>query len=101
LPDVAVARNLIPNVVADAVEQDPIRSTTSGGRSTAGTELGPVCVFQQGSGVDVIFTIFGDFCQFSAKINWRFTQKLMIRSFFFKTSSSLSKKRQFFGKNIF
>jgi hypothetical protein len=48
--------------------------------------------------VDVVITIFCDFCQISAK-NWRFSQCYEL--IFSKTSSSLSKKRQYFRQFFF
>jgi hypothetical protein len=47
-------------------------------------------------GVDVMITIFGDFRQFSAKKFAFFSKNNGMITIFGKTSSSLSKKRQFF-----
>jgi hypothetical protein len=47
-------------------------------------------------GVDVMITIFCDFCLFSAKKLAFFSKANVMISIFAKTSSSLSKKRQFF-----
>jgi hypothetical protein len=61
-------------------------------------EMRKLCVHahaQTSPGVDVMITIFGDFCQFSAK-KWLFSQKRMLLSIFSKISSSLSNKRQYF-----
>jgi hypothetical protein len=59
---------------------------------------------QPSPGVDVMLTILGDFCQFSAK-KWRFFQKKCYYKFFTKTSSSVIKNAnfcaKFFGENIF
>jgi hypothetical protein len=55
-------------------------------------------------GVDVMITIFCDFCQFSAKKLAFFSKTNVVINFFSKSSSSLSKKRQYFrqifGENI-
>jgi hypothetical protein len=57
-----------------------------------------------GSGVDVMITIVCDFCQFSAKKLAFFSKTNVMITIFAKTSSSLSKKRQylanFFVENI-
>jgi GH18 family chitinase len=47
-------------------------------------------------GVDVMITIFCDFCQFSAKKLAFFSKTNVMITIFAKTSSSLSKKRQYF-----
>jgi hypothetical protein len=49
-------------------------------------------------GVDVMITIFCDFRQFSAKKLAFFSKTNVMIIIFAKTSSSLSKKRQFFAK---
>jgi hypothetical protein len=46
--------------------------------------------------MDVITTIFGDFCQFSAK-KWRFFSKTNIMMKFFQKLAVVSEKRQFFA----
>jgi hypothetical protein len=52
-----------------------------------------------GSGVDVIITIFCDFCKFSAKKLAIFSKTNVMIKFLQKNSSSLSKKRHFLPKN--
>jgi hypothetical protein len=47
-------------------------------------------------GVDVMITIFCDFCQFSAKKLAFFSKNNVMITIFAKTSSSWSKKRQLF-----
>jgi hypothetical protein len=47
-------------------------------------------------GVDVMITIFGDFCQFSAKKLVFFSKINVMITIFAKTSSSFSKKRRYF-----
>jgi hypothetical protein len=47
-------------------------------------------------GVDVMITIFCDFRQFSAKKLAFFSKTNVVIKIFAKTSSSLSKKRQYF-----
>jgi hypothetical protein len=47
-------------------------------------------------GVDVMITIFSDFCLFSVKKLAFFSKNNVMITIFPKTSSSLSKKRQFF-----
>jgi hypothetical protein len=58
-----------------------------------------------GPGVNVMITLFCDFCQFSAKKIGVFLKNQYYDQIFAKTSCSLSKKRQyfryFFGENIF
>jgi hypothetical protein len=48
------------------------------------------------AGVDVMITIFCDFCQFSAKNLAFFAKSNVMITIFAKTSSGLSKKRQYF-----
>jgi hypothetical protein len=52
--------------------------------------------FQVGPGVDVMITIFCDFCQFSEKKLAFFSKTNVMITIFAKASSSLSKKRQYF-----
>jgi hypothetical protein len=47
-------------------------------------------------GTDVMITNLCDFCQFSAKKLAFFSKTNVMITFFAKTSSSLSKKRQYF-----
>jgi hypothetical protein len=49
------------------------------------------------TGVDAMITIFSDFCRFSAEKNGIFLKNQCSEQIFAKTSSSLSKKRQFFA----
>jgi hypothetical protein len=64
-----------------------------------------VCFYRNSSGVDVMITIFCDFCQFSDEKIGVFLKNQCYDPFLAKTSSSLSKKRhfvrQFFLANIF
>jgi hypothetical protein len=52
------------------------------------------------AGVDVMITIFCGFCRFSAKKLAFFSKTNVMINYFSKTSSSLSKKRQYF-RHIF
>jgi hypothetical protein len=47
-------------------------------------------------GADVMITIFCDFCQFSANKLAFFSKTNVMKTISAKTSSSLSKKRQYF-----
>jgi hypothetical protein len=51
-------------------------------------------------GVDVMITIFHDFCQFPAKI-WRFLKNQRYDQIFAQFSFVLSQKRHFCRENIF
>jgi hypothetical protein len=55
---------------------------------------------EQSSGVDVMVTVFSDFCQFSAKKIGVSLRNQCYDQFISKTGCSLSKKRQLFLTNV-
>jgi hypothetical protein len=74
----------------------PLYLHTFGGNTCFSSNLLSLTFAVLTPGVDVMITIFCDFCQFSAKKLAFFSKTNVMKTISAKTSSSLSKKRQYF-----